>query len=128
MDDSNVSFLLYIEDQRELGDIKREIEQIMNVELKAEVADSPRSTPHAAFEADVLGLYISLRRAPPWPTANIYRFAGGTSTRNFSTTGAQLSIDAHVARALARGGFARVMSRDEFAKLDPDDSSPLSCP
>jgi hypothetical protein len=119
MDDSNVSFLLYIADQRETLDVKREIEKILNFELNPEVADSPRVAPGSAFEADLLGLYVSFRRAPPWPDSNVYRFAGGTNTRNFSTTGTQISIDSHVARALNRAGFDRVMSREEFATLDP---------
>jgi hypothetical protein len=119
MDDSNVSFLLYIADQRGILEVKRLIEKTLNFELKSEVADSPRSEPESAFEADVLGLYVTFRRAPPWPDSNIYRFAGGTTTHIFSATGTQTSIDSHVARALNRGGLVRVMSREDFAQLDP---------
>jgi hypothetical protein len=118
MDDTNVSFLLYIADSRGTLEVKQSIEQALNFHLRPEVADSPRAEPDSAFEAELLGLYASFRRAPPWPDSNIYRLAGGTSTRIFSTAGAQTSIDSHITRALEHAGFSRVMSREEFAKLD----------
>ncbi len=121
MEEVNLSFLLYIEDDRELFEVKQLIEDALKISLHPEVAESRREGP--AFECETLGLYVTLRGAASSTRSSWYRFAGATMSRYYAEDGARTSISSHIARALEAASLSRVLSREEFAKLDGGSAS-----
>lgn len=114
MEDVNLSFLLWIIDQRSMDEMKGAIEKSMGLQLHQEASDRPLDERLESFEVEAIGLFVSLRRDPSWTEGNLYRFAGGTKSRLFSTGAPNVSIDSHLARALVRSGISQVMSREQF--------------
>jgi hypothetical protein len=114
MEDVDLSFLLWIVDPRPMKEMKEMMEKIMKIQLHVEEADRPLDERMDSFEAQTMGLYVSLQRDPSWTDENLYRFAGCTLSRIWSSTGQKVSIDSHLARTLAYGGIKHVMSREQF--------------
>ncbi len=114
MEDVNLSFLLWVIDRRSMDEMKGAIEKAMGIQLHQEASDRPLDERLDSFEVETLGLFVSLRRDPSWTEENLYRFAGGTKSRLFSTGAPNVSIDSHVARVLVRRGITQVMSREQF--------------
>jgi hypothetical protein len=117
MDDVNLSFLLYVLDLRPPSEVKEHLERIFRCTMEIEKADVPLDERMDAFEIDVLGLAISFRRAHSWTEGNVYRLSGATNRYAYSSTGAKISIDSHIARLLEHGGFTKVMSREAFVQF-----------
>jgi hypothetical protein len=69
------------------------------------------------FETEILGIFVSFRQAYSWSIGNVYRLSGSPSKAIYSLTGADLSIDTHVARALEHAGLSRVIPREQFSEL-----------
>lgn len=120
MDDVNLSFLLYVLDPRSPAEVKEHLERTFRCAMEIEKADVPLDERVDSFEADVLGLAISFRRAHSWAEGNVYRLSGATNRNAYSSTGVKTSIDSHIARLLEHGGFTKVMSREAFVQFRDD--------
>jgi hypothetical protein len=123
MDDVNLSFLLYVLDPRPPSEVKKHLERTLRCTMEIEKADVPLDERVDSFEADVLGLAISFRRAHSWTEGNVYRLSGSTNKHAYSSTGTKMSIDPHIARLLEHGGFTKVMSREAFVQFRDHRSS-----
>jgi hypothetical protein len=117
MKDVNPSFLLYVLDSRGDDAVQLSLERVLGCSFQIIEADLSLEERKGNFEAKVMGLAISFRRAYSWPVGNVYRLSGGVLTGLYSSTGEDLPIDSHVIRALRLGGFERAMTREEFGAL-----------
>lgn len=117
MEDCNPSFLLYVLDPRGLEDVKASVERALGCTFHVLEADLPLEERQGQFEAEVLGIFISFRQSYSWPVGNVYRLSGSPKKNLVSLTGEEVSIDAHIARALDRAGLARALSREELGEL-----------
>jgi hypothetical protein len=116
MDDSNLSFLLWIVDPRSPGEMRETVGGILRCSFAIQSADLPLEKRQNSFESKVFGFDVSLSLGYAWPSENAYCLVGGSDHDHCSVTGTDVLIDSHVKRTLEHGGLKQVMSRDEFGK------------
>lgn len=118
MDELNFSFTLYVLDTRPGPEIKQVLEDALGCSFAPEQADRPASELENCFEAQALGIYVSLQPASTWPEGFVYRISGGTAPRLFVPGGRRVSLGPHLTRLLQRAGLARVLTKEEFGKTN----------
>jgi hypothetical protein len=115
VDELNFTFTLYAFDRRPASQVKQLLEDRLGCVFAPEQSDRPASELVDCFEAEALGIYVSLQPASTWPEGFVYRVAGGTAAALFTPGGRRYSLAPHVTRLLQRAGIERVLSKEEFA-------------
>lgn len=114
MEELDFVFTLYAVDQRLTTEFKDFLQQCLGCSFAPEQADRPSDELEGCFEAETLGIYISLRAARPWPEGSVYRITGSTARRLFVPGAREVDLEPHLARLLQRAGVQKVLSRGEF--------------
>lgn len=116
MEELDFVFTVYAVDPREVTEFKTALERSFGCVFAPERADRSPAELEGCFEAEVLGIYVSLHAARPWPEGCVYRLTGGTATRMFVPGARNVDLDPHMKRLLQRAGVAQVLSKEEFSK------------